>query len=54
MGTPDPTTLRMIDGRQDKVKAHVVRSRAFRLTVEEPIAALDVVTCMHSCLFISI
>lgn len=35
MVAPTPTILRIIDGRQVKAEAHVVKRRAFQLTTEE-------------------
>ena len=43
---PAPTALWIMDGRQGKAEAPVVRSRAFQLTTEEARAAPDVVTGM--------
>ena len=44
--TPTPTTLRIIDGRQGKAEARVVKSRAFQMTIDEARATPDVVTGM--------
>ena len=47
MTAPAPTILRITNGRQGKLEAAVVRSRAFRLTTEEAQAAPDLGTGMY-------
>lgn len=45
-----PTTLWIMDGRQERYEELQAKGRAYQLTVEEPKVALDIVTGM--CLFI--
>ena len=45
---PTPATLRIMDGRQGKTEAPVLRIRAFQLTIDEVCAAPHVVTGMFS------
>ena len=40
-------TLRITDGCQDKADASVVKSKAFRLMIEDARSALDVVTSIY-------
>ena len=47
IAAPATATLRISDGRQGKVEALVVRSRAFQVIAEEARAAPDVVTSMY-------
>lgn len=47
MMTPNPATLKIINGRQGKAETLVVKSQAFHLIAEEAQAAPDVVTGMY-------
>lgn len=45
--TPDPFTLRIVDGREGSTEAPVVRSRAFQLKTEEARVPPDVFVGMY-------